>query len=102
MANAIYDGTDAVMLSGETSVGSHPVDAVHAMVQTALETEDALPYDDILLAKSQLTEDQRTDDAISYSAVRTAHQLEAALIVAFTESGSTAGRSPSIARGRPC
>ena len=98
VANAIYDGTDAVMLSGETSVGSHPVDAVHAMVQTALETEEALPYDDILLAKSQLTEDQRTDDAISYSAVRTAHQLEAALIVAFTESGSTAGR---VSKYRP-
>ena len=98
VANAIYDGTDAVMLSGETSVGSHPIDAVHAMVQTALETEEALPYDDILLAKSQLTEDQRTDDAISFSAVRTAHQLEAALIVAFTESGSTAGR---VSRYRP-
>ncbi len=98
VANAIYDGTDAVMLSGETSVGLHPIDAVHAMVQTALETEEALPYDDILLAKSQLTEDQRTDDAISFSAVRTAHQLEAALIVAFTESGSTAGR---VSRYRP-
>ncbi len=98
VANAIYDGTDAIMLSGETSVGAHPIDAVHAMVQTAAETEHVLPYEDILLAKSQQTEDQRTDDAISFAAARTAHQLDAALIVAFTESGSTAGR---VSKYRP-
>ena len=98
VANAIYDGTDAVMLSGETSVGLHPIDAVHAMAQTALETERVLPYEDILLTKSQETEHQRTDDAISFAAVRTAQQLDASLIVAFTESGSTAAR---VSKYRP-
>ena len=98
VANAIYDGTDAVMLSGETSVGLHPIDAVHAMAQTALETERVLPYDDILLTKSRETEHQRTDDAISFAAVRTAQQLDASLIVAFTESGSTAAR---VSKYRP-
>ncbi len=98
VANAIYDGTDAVMLSGETSVGSYPVEAVYAMVQTAIETEKVLSYEDILLAKSQQTEYQRTDDAISFAAVRTAHQLDASLIIAFTESGSTAGR---VSKYRP-
>lgn len=98
VANAIYDGTDAIMLSGETSVGLHPIDAVHAMAQTALETERALPYEDILMTKSQETESQRTDDAISFAAVRTAQQLDASLIIAFTESGSTAGR---VSKYRP-
>ena len=98
VANAIYDGSDAIMLSGETSVGLHPIDAVHAMAQTALETERVLPYEDILLTKSQETESQRTDDAISFAAVRTAQQLDASLIIAFTESGSTAGR---VSKYRP-
>ena len=98
VANAIYDGTDAVMLSGETSVGRYPREAVYAMAQTAQYAEAELPYEDILLTKSQETEHQRTDDAISYAAVHTAHQLETALIVAFTESGSTAGR---VSKYRP-
>ena len=98
VANAIYDGTDAIMLSGETSVGLYPIDAVHAMAQTALETEKVLPYEDILLTKSQETESQRTDDAISFAAARTAQQLDASLIIAFTESGSTAGR---VSKYRP-
>ena len=98
VANAIYDGTDAVMLSAETATGWYPVDAVHVMAQTALEAERALPYEDILDAKSQETEYQRTDDAISFAAVRIAQQLDAKLIVAFTESGSTAGR---VSKYRP-
>lgn len=98
VANAIFDGTDAIMLSGETSVGLYPVEAVRVMAQTSLEAEAALPYEDILLSKSQQTENLRTDDAISYDAVRTAHQLNASLIVAFTESGGTAGR---VSKYRP-
>ena len=92
VANAIFDGTDAIMLSGETSVGLYPVEAVKVMAETASVAEDALPYTDILTAKASQTETRRTDDAISYDAVRTAHQLHAPLIVAFTESGATAGR----------
>ena len=98
VANAIFDGTDAVMLSGETSVGLYPVEAVQFMAKASLEAEAALPYEDILTAKSYQTEDLRIDDAISYNAVRTAHQLNASLIVAFTESGSTAGR---VSKYRP-
>ena len=91
VANAIFDGTDAVMLSGETSVGQNPVQAVHVMAQVALEAESALPYGTIIREKALQLESQ-TDDAISYDACRTAYQLDARLIVAFTESGSTAGR----------
>ena len=97
VANAIYDGTDAIMLSGETSVGQFPVEAVQAMAEVAIEAESALPYDRIIVEKRQDLEPQ-TDDAISYDACQTARQLSASLIVAFTESGSTAGR---VSKYRP-
>ena len=91
VANAVFDGTDAVMLSGETSVGEHPVEAVKVMAQVAMEADAALPYETLLREKARQLERQ-TSDAISYDACRTAYQLNASLIVAFTESGGTAGR----------
>ncbi len=97
VANAIYDGTDAIMLSGETSVGRYPVEAVKVMAEVATEAEAALPYETILSEKRQHLEPV-TDDAISYDACRTANQLGASLIVAITESGSTAGR---VSKYRP-
>jgi pyruvate kinase len=97
VANAILDGTDAIMLSGETATGRYPVRAVHMMSRIALETEAALPYAQILEEKGVDLERQ-TDDAISYAACHTAQQLGAAAIVAFTASGSTARR---VAKYRP-
>ena len=97
VANAIFDGTDAVMLSGETSVGQYPVQAVELMARVAIEAEAALPYETMISEKARQLERQ-TDDAISYDACRTAFQLNANLIVAFTESGSTAGR---VSKYRP-
>lgn len=97
VANAIYDGTDAIMLSGETSVGQFPVETVKVMAQVALEAEGALPYESMLRNKWDLTENQ-TDDSISYDAVWSGHQLNASVIVAFTESGATAGR---VSKYRP-
>ena len=97
VANAVFDGTDAVMLSGETSVGQYPIQAVRMMAEVAIEAEEKLPYAAIIREKAmQLS--QQTDDAISYDACRTAYQLKASLIVAFTESGSTAGR---VSKYRP-
>jgi len=97
VANAVFDGSDAVMLSGETSVGDHPVEAVKVMAGVAKEAETALGYEAIIREKSlQLVNE--TDDAISYDACRTASQLGARLIIAFTESGSTAGR---VSKYRP-
>ena len=97
VANAIYDGTDAVMLSGETSIGQYPVEAVKVMAEVAVEAESALSYDRILDEKRRDLQPQ-TEDAISYDACQTAQQLNAALIVAFTESGGTASR---VSKYRP-
>lgn len=91
VANAIFDGTDAVMLSAETSIGSYPVDAVRMMAKIARETERKLPYEQMLSERGKWLE-QKTDDLISYSACHTAQSLGAAAIVACTQSGSTAGR----------
>ena len=97
VANAIFDGTDAVMLSAETSVGKYPVQAVQMMDRISNETEKVLPYD--------LTLSQRRDwagavvgDLIGYDACLTAQKLGAKAIVAFTQSGTTAAR---VAKYRP-
>ena len=97
VANAVYDGTDAVMLSGETSIGLYPEEAVEVMSKVAINAENALDYDRILREKARHVE-QQTDDAITYDASRIANQLNADLILAFTESGSTARR---VSRYRP-
>jgi pyruvate kinase len=97
IANSIFDGTDAVMLSGETAVGRYPVESVKVMAEVALETEAALPYSKLIVERGAELE-PKTDDAISYAACHTAFRLGAAAIVAFTMSGSTARR---VSRYRP-
>ncbi len=97
VANAILDGTDAIMLSAETATGSYPVRAVRMMSSIALRTETALPFAQILEKKGGDLEPQ-TDDAIAYAACHAAQQLRVAAIVAFTASGSTARR---VAKYRP-
>jgi pyruvate kinase len=97
VANAIFDGADALMLSEETAIGNYPIEAVSMMAQIALEAEAALPYEEILSNKGKDLQPQ-TDDAISYAACHAAHQLGAAAIIAFTSSGSTARR---VAKYRP-
>ena len=97
VANAVFDGTDALMLSGETSIGKYPIEAVKVMTEVAVEAESALPYSSMLVEKRKHLERQ-TDDAIAYDSCQTAHQLKASLIVAFTESGSTAHR---VSKYRP-
>jgi len=97
VANAILDGTDAVMLSGETAIGKYPEEATLMMRQIAIETEMALPYHRILSEKTETVIPQ-TDDAISYAACHIAEQLGAVGIIAYTTSGSTAQR---VAKYRP-
>lgn len=97
VANAIFDGTDAIMLSAETSIGNYPEQAVRMMARIARETETRLSYDRMLSERGGWLE-QKTDELISYSACYTAQSLGAAAIVAFTQSGSTAGR---VSKYRP-
>ncbi len=97
VANAIFDGTDATMLSGETSIGKYPVQCVSMMARIATQAEKKLPYRQMLFERSDWL-GQTTDEMISYNACHTAYQLRARAIVAFTESGSTARR---VSRYRP-
>ena len=97
VANAVYDGSDAVMLSGETSVGRNPDRVVEVMSKVVINAEEDLPYDRNLREKARQVE-QQTDDAITYDASRISNQLNADMIVAFTESGSTARR---VSKYRP-
>ena len=97
VANAILDGTDAIMLSAETSVGKYPVQSVKMMSEIARETEQHLPYEQLLAQRGQWLEHQ-TDELISYNACYTAYWLKAVAIVAFTQSGSTARR---VSKYRP-
>jgi pyruvate kinase len=97
VANAVFDGTDAIMLSEETSTGKYPVQAVKMMAKIAQEVEGKLPYEQMLAEHGRWLE-QKTDELISYSACHTAQSLGAAALVAFTQSGSTAGR---VSKYRP-
>ncbi|MDQ6691247.1 MAG: pyruvate kinase [Candidatus Dormibacteraeota bacterium] len=87
VANAIWDGTDAVMLSQETSVGAHPVESVRAMAAICRAAEDHPTYQ---RTRPIWTEEGSIGAAIAHSAAAVATELGAAVIVAFTETGSTA------------
>ncbi len=89
VANAIFDGTDAIMLSGETAAGDYPVEAVQTMNNIASRAETALNYKEILTARSK-NADRNLTDAIGQSVAHTALNLDVNAIIAPTESGHTA------------
>ncbi|MDD4699023.1 MAG: pyruvate kinase [Oscillospiraceae bacterium] len=99
IANAIYDGTSAIMLSGETAAGDYPVEAVKTMARIATRTERDIDY------KKRFNE-RRFDidlcsitNAISHATCSAAHDLAAACIITVTKSGETA---KMISKFRPC
>ncbi|RDY23096.1 pyruvate kinase [Romboutsia maritimum] len=96
VANAIYDGTDAIMLSGETAAGKYPVEAVKMMATIAKRTEETLNYEKLLeeAGMNNIT----VTDAISHATCSTAVDLDASSIITSTSSGYT---SRMVSKFRP-
>ncbi|MCD4669413.1 MAG: pyruvate kinase [Actinomycetia bacterium] len=103
VANAILDGSDAVMLSGETAVGSYPLKSLEMMVRVIMETEKTLDYDLIyrnnaILRKKLGIPHNTITEAISFAACEIAGILDADAIISSTESGFTARQ---VSKNRP-
>jgi pyruvate kinase len=89
VANAIFDGADAIMLSGESAAGKYPVEAVQTMARIAQRAEQVLPYAEILERK-HVHVNLSVTDAISYATCTTAMNLNASAIITSTRTGFTA------------
>lgn len=98
VANAIYDGTSSIMLSGETAMGAHPVEAVKTMALIARTTEQDINYIERFEKFAQKHVSGDITSAISHATVTTAHDLNAAAIITVTKSGNTARQ---ISKYRP-
>lgn len=97
VANAIYDGTTAIMLSGETAAGQYPIEAVKTMAKIAERAEQDIDYSSRMKKADQGTQTDITT-AISHATCTTAADLKAAAIITVTMSGFTAGM---ISRFKP-
>jgi len=97
VANAIMDGSDATMLSGETAAGAYPLEAVATMARIAETTDNALPYDR-LMRRTATSRTCSVTDAIGQATCEMAYELKASAIITSTESGFTARM---VARHRP-
>lgn len=98
VANAIFDGTSATMLSGETASGEHPVEAVRTMARIAERAEDEIEYRQRFLERSMSADNETVTDAISHATCLIALNMQAAAIITVTKSGTTA---KMISRFRP-
>lgn len=90
VANAIYDGTSAIMLSGETAAGAFPIDTVKTMSLIAETTENNIDYKHQFLNNSKNDSNESIADAIAHATVTTAHDLNAETIITVTKGGGTA------------
>lgn len=89
VANAVLDGTDAVMLSEETAIGKYPVEAVATMKRIAEDAEAIFPFE-IWMPRTEQKGVKSIPEAISCAACNLAGNIQASLIITFTQSGSTA------------
>ncbi|MEQ1601822.1 MAG: pyruvate kinase [Methylophilaceae bacterium] len=87
VANAVLDGTDAVMLSAETAAGAYPVESILAMHRVCMDAE--IDYDSHLLKAKLNPEFQRIDESIAMAAIYVAHHFKVKAIAALTQSGSS-------------
>ncbi|MDD6346318.1 MAG: pyruvate kinase [Oscillospiraceae bacterium] len=90
VANAIYDGTSAIMLSGETATGAFPIDTVKTMALIAETTEKNIDYKHQFSNNSKSDSNDSIADAIAHATVTTAHDLNAKAIITVTKGGGTA------------
>ncbi len=97
VANAIYDGTSAIMLSGETAAGLYPVESLQTMIRIAEKTEEDIDYIKRFNAQ-KLTVSPTITSAISHATCTTAHDIHAKAIITVTKSGRTACK---ISKYRP-
>ena len=100
VANAIYDGTDAIMLSGETAMGKYPVEAVNMMIQIAVETEKSLKFEtyrNVEVARGSSS----VSSAVGHAAVDMVEYINASCIVTPTMSGKTARLISNLRPGVP-
>ncbi|MBN1299143.1 MAG: pyruvate kinase [Actinobacteria bacterium] len=97
VANAIHDGSDALMLSGETAAGMFPLQSLQMMVRIISKTESVLDYREILQKKFSLKKNSITE-SISFAACEIASVMDASAIISATQSGSTARQ---ISKNRP-
>jgi len=97
VANAIYDGTSAVMLSGETSVGKYPIEAVLTMSKIAMEAERKIDYKE-RFRKTHATLSRNITNAIGQSTCSAAHTLRASAIISVSKSGRAA---KAVSKFRP-
>ena len=88
VGNAIFDGADAIMLSGETASGNYPVEAVKMMNTIAQRCEASLEYDSLIRSR-QIRERSSTTDAVSHATVQLAYETSATAILTPTQSGYT-------------
>ena len=89
VANAVYDGTDAVMLSGETAMGKYPVEALKMMATIVEDSESHLDYEAYRRRKVSKTNTQNISNAVCFASVSTAHDLGAQAIIAPSITGFT-------------
>ncbi len=89
VSNAVYDGTDAVMLSGETAMGKYPLEALKMMAQICQDTEQYLDREYYRKRRVAVAQMQNISNAVCYSSVATAHDLHAKVIIAPSISGFT-------------
>jgi len=97
VANAVLDGTDAIMLSGESAAGKYPVEAVQTMARIAKRVESALDHEEII-ARAMASSTRNVSSAVALSVADSVEDLGAQAVIAWTESGATA---KAISKYRP-